>query len=240
MSNLIQFNNVCKSYPRESLGIKESLISIFKKKDIDHKPYPILKNITFSIKEGQSFGIVGENGSGKSTLLSLIFGTLKPDQGDITVNGSILPLLSLGSGFHPELTGKQNIFLYNSIQGVPLSKTKENYESICEFSELSIDTLDKPIRTYSSGMIARLGFSLFTALEGDIILIDEVLGVGDFNFQKKCQRFLEEFKQKNGTLVIVSHDANSLKEMCDHGLLLRDGQVEHCGCITDVLKLYGS
>ena len=239
MSSLIQFNGVYKSYPNESVGVKEALISIFKKKEnICHKLHSTLENITFSVEKGQSFGLVGHNGAGKSTLLSLIFGALRPDQGGITVNGSILPLLSLGSGFHPELTGKENIFLFNSIQGVSISETKEKYDSICAFSELGTDAINKPIRTYSSGMVARLGFSTVTALQGDIILIDEILGVGDHNFQKKCRRFLEEFKQNNGTLVIASQDDNSIKDLCDQGLALKNGRVECAGNIIDVMKFY--
>jgi len=239
MSNLIQFNSVYKSYPNESMGVKEALVSIYnREKKNYHETHPTLENITFSVEKGQSFGLVGHNGAGKSTLISLIFGTLRPDQGDIAVNGSILPLLSLGSGFHPELTGKENIFLFNSIQGVSISETKEKYDSICAFSELGADVINKPIRSYSSGMVARLGFSIVTALQGDIILIDEILGVGDHNFQKKCRRFLEEFKQNNGTLVIASHDDNSIKDLCDHGLVLKNGQVEYSGNITDVMKFY--
>ena len=202
MSNLIELNSIYKTYPDEPLGIKESLVSFYKKKEkAFHKPS--LDNISFSVQKGQSFGLVGHNGAGKSTLLALIFGALKPDKGSIEVRGKVIPLLTLGSGFHPELTGKENIFLFSSIQGISISETKEKYDSICEFSELG-DAINKPIRSYSSGMMARLGFSVATSLPGDIILIDEILGVGDFNFQKKCRRFLQEFRQNNGTFIFIN------------------------------------
>ena len=200
-----------------------------------HKPS--LENISFSIQKGQSFGLVGHNAAGKSTLLALIFGTLKPDKGSIDVRGKVIPLLSLGSGFHPELTGKENIFLFNSIQGISLSETQAKYDSICEFSELG-DAINKPIRCYSNGMMARLGFSVATSLPGDIILIDEILGVGDFNFQKKCRRFLSDFKQNGGTLIIASHDDNSIEDLCDFGLMLKDGKIDCSDNISELMKYY--
>lgn len=236
MNVVIECNNVWKRFGKPVSGIKEVLI---RKKAI-YSRYSrewALQDISFKVEQGKSFGIVGHNGTGKSTLLSLLLGTIVPDSGTIQVDGRVASLLELGAGFHPDLTGRENIFLYASIAGMRLGEIKKKLPSIIEFSELD-SAIDNPIRTYSSGMIARLGFSTIIHLPVDILLIDEVLAVGDSKFQEKCKHFLKQFKQNNGTLVIVSHDMNTLLDMCDEGICMNMGKLVCHAEMPTVIQAY--
>ena len=238
MSAVITCRGVSKGYSSgRSLGIKELLVGRHRRNRGGRFSREwALRDVSFSVEPGLAFGVIGSNGSGKSTLLGLLLGTLRPDTGSVSVAGRIASLLSLGAGFHPELTGRENVVLYASILGMRLRDIRARFDEIVEFSEL-LDAIDNPLRTYSSGMITRLGFSTITHVDADVLLIDEVLAVGDLDFQAKCRRYLEDFK-KRGTLVIVSHDLETLPHFCDEGLWLDRGLVAHSGRIENVIARY--
>jgi len=237
VSNIVSCQAVWKKYGKQARGIKDLLVGRHRTADTRYSREWALQDISFDVLEGASFGIVGHNGTGKSTLLSLLLGTIKPDKGDIQIKGKVASLLELGAGFHPELTGRENIFLYGSILGMRLSEIRQKLRSIIEFSELE-QAIDNPIRTYSNGMIARLGFSTIIHTTVDLLLIDEVLAVGDSRFKEKCKQYLLDFKARNGTLIIVSHELETLEEMCDSGMCLDIGKVVHKGNMKDVLDEY--
>ncbi|OGT08845.1 MAG: hypothetical protein A2X78_02995 [Gammaproteobacteria bacterium GWE2_37_16] len=236
--NAIECKNVYKAYSTyASLGVKNLLLGKKLKKSHSFLREWALENISFSIKQGTAFGIIGRNGSGKTTLLSLLLGVIRTQQGEVRVNGKIASLLELGAGFHPELTGRDNVFLYGSILGMRRRKIEEKYDSIVRFSELG-NALDSPIRTYSSGMIARLGFSTIIHYDADVLLIDEVLAVGDAHFQQKCFDYLKEYCKKGGTLVIVSHSMESVAKLCKYGICLDFGKTFCSGEMEDTIKKY--
>lgn len=238
MTPAINCTNLQKKYGRRVYGIKETLVGRHNDKNAnEHARRLALQNITFTVPKGCSFGILGHNGAGKSTLLSLLLGVIAPDQGKIQINGRIASLLALGSGFHPELTGRENIILYGVILGMSIKHMKQHISKIIDFAELQ-DMIDDPLRTYSDGMIARLGFATIIHIQADILLIDEVLAVGDNAFQDKCKHYLQNRRKKNGTLVIVSHDMHALKETCDAGICLQNGQIAYSGSIQDVITYY--
>lgn len=236
---MIQCNEVWKRYGKPARGIKELLIGRRKITESRYSREWALKGVDFEIQRGEAFGIVGHNGTGKSTLLSLLLGTMQPDKGNIQIHGRVASLLELGAGFHPDLTGRENIFLYGSILGMTLAEIRKNFDGIVAFSELE-GAIDNPIRTYSNGMIARLGFSTIIHTPVDVLLIDEVLAVGDSRFKAKCREFMHDFKARQGTLVIVSHELETLEEMCDTGMCMNLGQVVEKGEIADVIKHYSA
>lgn len=196
-----------------------------------------LKDISFKINKGESVGLIGENGSGKTTLLKLISGILHPSKGSITVRGEILPLLELGVGFHPELTGKENIFLYSSILGIPRKVIKTKMDEIIEFSELG-DFIEEKLKTYSAGMKLRLAFSIGIQCYHDIFLIDEILAVGDMNFQKKCLRKIRELQNEKRTFLFVSHDLRLINKVCNKVILLNEGRTKFIGDIIEAFCHY--
>jgi lipopolysaccharide transport system ATP-binding protein len=233
----IRCEGVSKSYSRTPvLGVKELLVGRHRRVGRFTRKQ-VLHDVSFKVARSRAFGIVGQNGSGKSTLLGLLLGVLRPDSGRIVVAGRVASLLALGSGFHPELTGRQNIFLYGSILGMSLREIRERFDEIVEFSELG-DAVDDPLRTYSSGMTARLGFSTVAHTSADILLIDEVLAVGDLQFQQKCHVKLTQFTREGGTLVIVSHDVNAVEHLCDQALWLHEGSVLASGNPRHVVASY--
>lgn len=238
MSNaIVECKHVWKQYGKPARGIKELLIGSRKRADSRYSRNWALQDVNFEVPVGAAFGIVGHNGTGKSTLLSLLLGTMRSDQGEIVVNGRMASLLELGAGFHPELSGRENIFLYGSILGMTMAEIRLRYEAIVAFSEME-GAIDNPIRTYSNGMITRLGFSIIIHTPADILLIDEVLAVGDSRFQTKCRQYLHEFKGNGGTLVIVSHDMESLSEICDIGICMELGKIIYRGAIDKVIENY--
>ena len=223
---VVECAHLWKQYGGRPRGIKDMLVGRRSPAaDTRYSRKWALQDVSFQVEKGTAFGVVGHNGSGKSTLLSLLLGVSKPNRGDLRVNGRIASLLELGAGFHPELTGRENIFLYGSILGMTRAEIRERFEDIVTFSELE-NAVESPIRTYSSGMITRLGFSTIIHVPCDLLLIDEVLAVGDGRFQGKCLEFLKDFKMRNGTLVIVSHDLATLETLCDRGMCLDMGQVK--------------
>jgi lipopolysaccharide transport system ATP-binding protein len=237
MSSIISCSGVWKRYGKPARGIKDILVGRNRKLESKYAREWALKDISFEVARGQAFGIVGHNGTGKSTLLSLLMGAIQPAQGEICVNGRTAALLELGAGFHPELTGRENIFLYGAILGMTLAEIRKSFDAIVAFSELET-AIDTPIRTYSNGMLARLGFSTIIHAPADILLVDEVLAVGDSRFNEKCRDFLHDFKARQGTLVIVSHDLTALEQMCDVGMCLDLGQVVSIGKMGAVLDDY--
>lgn len=198
-----------------------------------------LSGVSFALPRGRALGVIGPNGSGKTTLLSILLGTVSPDRGTLRIHSRVASLIELGAGFHPELSGRENVYLYGSILGMRIREIAERYQRIVEFSELG-DALEQPLRTYSAGMITRLGFSLMAHAPAEVFLIDEVLAVGDARFQEKCRRHLQEFKRGSGTLVIVSHDMDALEELCDEGIRLELGRIADAGPMKDVIARYRS
>jgi lipopolysaccharide transport system ATP-binding protein len=202
------------------------------------RPFWALRNITLAVQPGKTTGLVGVNGSGKSTLLKLMTGTLLPTTGTLKVEGRVAALLELGTGFHPEFTGRQNIWINGQFLGMTPQEIAQRQDSIIAFSELG-DFIDQPIRTYSSGMIVRLGFSIAAAVNPDVLIIDEALSVGDAHFSQKCLRRIREFKESGATILFVSHDPNAVTTLCDEAVLLHEGQILEVGKPRDVLERYG-
>ena len=193
-----------------------------------HKLYHVLRDISFAVPDGKSIGIIGDNGAGKSTLLKLLVGTLQPTSGSIQTHGQVAALLELGAGFHPEFTGRRNIYLNASLLGVPDDDIAELERGIIEFSELG-DFIDRPVKTYSSGMYVRLAFSIATMVRPDILVIDEALSVGDLAFQKKCVQRMNEFRQQNKTMAFCSHSMFHVQELCDIVIWIDKGEIKEMG-----------
>jgi len=196
-----------------------------------------LENVSFEVYKGEAFGIIGENGAGKSTLLSIIAGILEPSRGGVILKGRVASILELGTGFHPELTGVENVFLYGNLMGISYEEIKEKLEFIKSFSELG-DYIDKPIKTYSTGMIMRLAFATVLSLKPDIFIIDEALSVGDIYFQKKAFNKIREFKENGGTILFTSHSMYQVTNLCERALWLKDGKVVMIGNSLEVTQEY--
>ena len=238
MKNKIECVDVWKKYHKNNaMGIKEFILHGSRKNKNRFDREWALSEISFSVKAGEAFGIVGPNGTGKSTLLSLLLGTIIADQGQIRTEGRVASLLELGAGFHGDLTGRQNILLHGVILGMTKEEVKALTPDIIDFSEIQ-SAIDEPIRSYSSGMVARLGFSIIIHAASDILLIDEVLAVGDAKFQKKCIQHLNKFKEDGGTIVVVSHDMPELASICDTGFCLNMGKIARYGPIDEVIEYY--
>ena len=204
---------------------------------IKNSRYEVLTDVSFTINQGETFGIIGRNGAGKSTLLGLIAGVLKPSGGRVIVKGHASALLELGAGFHPELTGRENILLNGIILGLTKKEVLKKLDEIIEFSELG-EFIDQPIRVYSNGMLARLGFSVVACLDPVILLIDEILAVGDSAFQKKCINKMMGFKKDKVTMVFVSHSMPDIIKICDRVLWIESHIVKMLGDPEDVVKSY--
>lgn len=196
-----------------------------------------LKNINLTINPGESVALIGINGSGKSTLLKLIAGVMYPTTGSISVQGSIAPLIELGAGFDQELTARENIYLNGAVLGYDRKFMDDHFQQIVEFAELW-DFLDVPIKNYSSGMVARLGFSIATEVKANILVCDEILSVGDFQFQKKCQKRISEMLEGGTTLLFVSHSVDQVKELCSRSIWLDKGEILLDGKTEDVCNAY--
>ena len=235
----IYMENVSVRYrvPQEQIGsFREFLIRLLQRK-IRFRSFLALDNINLKIKKGETFGLIGDNGAGKSTLLKVIAKVLHPTCGRIIAKGRVAPLLELGAGFHPELTGRENIFLNGAILGFNRKELEKIYPQIIEFSELG-DFIDAPIRTYSSGMYARLGFSVATAYEPEILIVDEILGVGDESFQQKCADRIAQFRKNGTSILMVSHSMAKIEEMCQRAVWLDHGKIKIIGKPKDVINAY--
>ncbi|THF32787.1 ABC transporter ATP-binding protein [Pseudomonas atacamensis] len=201
-----------------------------------YRDFLALKNVSFEVLKGQSVGVIGRNGAGKSTLLQLLTGTLTPTSGSVKINGKVAAVLELGSGFNPEFSGRENIYLYASLFELKKTCIEERFQKIVDFSELG-DFIDQPVKAYSSGMQARLAFSVIAHVDADILIIDEALSVGDAFFAQKCMRFLRQF-QERGTILFVSHDLAAVTAFCDHAIWLEGGVVRDAGSAKDVCEKY--
>ncbi|WP_124338849.1 ABC transporter ATP-binding protein [Pseudomonas chlororaphis] len=201
-----------------------------------YRDFLALRDVNFEVLKGQSVGVIGRNGAGKSTLLQLLTGTLTPTKGSVKINGKVAAVLELGSGFNPEFSGRENIYLYASLFELKKSCIEERFQKIVDFSELG-DFIDQPVKAYSSGMQARLAFSVIAHVDADILIIDEALSVGDAFFAQKCMRFLRQF-QERGTILFVSHDLAAVTAFCDHAIWLEGGMVRDAGSAKDVCEKY--
>ncbi|MGE8066783.1 ABC transporter ATP-binding protein [Pseudomonas sp. NPDC089569] len=201
-----------------------------------YRDFLALKDVNFEVLKGQSVGVIGRNGAGKSTLLQLLTGTLTPTRGSVKINGKVAAVLELGSGFNPEFSGRENIYLYASLFELKKSCIEERFQKIVDFSELG-DFIDQPVKAYSSGMQARLAFSVIAHVDADILIIDEALSVGDAFFAQKCMRFLRQF-QERGTILFVSHDLAAVTAFCDQAIWLEGGVVRDAGTAKDVCEKY--
>ncbi|MEM7530763.1 MAG: Wzt carbohydrate-binding domain-containing protein [Chloroflexota bacterium] len=253
---LIQLNKVSKrfkSHKQSSRSFQELFVNLFQGPNASIAKHPesseehldaasnsffwSLHNVSFDVYAGDSIGLIGPNGSGKSTLLKLISGIIEPTEGEIAVNGRIASLLELGAGFHPDLTGRENIYLNGSIYGLTRQQINRRMKRIIRFSELE-DFIDVPVKHYSSGMYVRLGFSVAIQTSPDILLVDEVLAVGDATFQHKCMSAIQAFRANGGTLLLVSHDLGAIQSLCNQALWFDHGEVQEMGHPTDVVMSY--
>ena len=201
------------------------------------KNFYALKNISFTVARGESLGIIGRNGSGKSTLLQIIAGTLMPTEGDVVVNGSVAALLELGSGFNPEFTGRENVYMNTAIRGMSREETDAKFEEIADFADIG-DFIDQPTKTYSSGMMMRLAFAVSTTVDAQALLIDEALAVGDIFFRQKCYQRLERLRERGTSILLVSHAMTEVEQFCQNALLLDQGLVAFQGSATEAVKRY--
>ena len=217
-------------------NLKEYAIK-FVKHQIRYEDFWAVKNVSFQVRRGESLALIGINGAGKSTLLRMIAGILEPTHGYIETKGNMVPLLKLGAGFDMDATGKENIFLNGAMLGFSRKEMMEKYDSIVEFSELQ-KFMNVPIKNFSQGMLSRLGFSIAVDVHPDILLVDEILGVGDVPFQKKCSRKIHELKDNGATFIVVSHSMSSIKDLCNKAIWLKEGGMFMQGTTDDVVAAY--
>ncbi len=219
-------------------NLKEYVIKLLKR-ELMFQEFFALRDVSLRVKAGEAWGIIGTNGSGKSTLLKLICGILKPYEGSVEIGGSIAPLIELGAGFDGELTARENVLLNGTLMGYSEEFMKEHFEEIIDFADLW-DFLDMPIKNYSSGMQARLGFAVATMVQPDILICDEVLAVGDYKFQEKCEERMKHMLETGTTLLYVSHQKSSVEKLCDHALWIEKGHTVMSGEAKEVCRAYMS
>ena len=217
-------------------NLKEYFVKLIKR-ELLFQEFLAVKDVSFQVRAGESWGLIGTNGSGKSTMLKAISGILRPHKGSITVNGSVAPLIELGAGFDPELTARENIFLNGCVLGHTEKFMQEHFGEIVEFAELH-EFLDSPIKNYSSGMKARLGFSVATMVRPEILIIDEILAVGDYKFRRKCEQRMNEMLSGGTTLLYVSHNLDEVRRLCDHAIWLDKGVPRMQGDVNTVCDAY--
>lgn len=237
-NNAIEVRNLYKKFKVQydrPMTLKDRVVGIFKRSGVEY--HEVLKNINIDIKKGETVALIGTNGSGKSTLLKLMTKILYPNQGTLEVNGKLTSLLELGAGFHPDFTGRENIYFNAAIFGLSKEEIENRIDDIIEFSELQ-EFIDNPVRTYSSGMYMRLAFSIAINVDAEILLIDEILAVGDQHFQDKCFNKLKELRDSNKTIVIVSHSLGSVKELCTRAIWLYNGEFRLDGDPAFVIHEY--
>lgn len=234
---IITCEDVCKTFHRHSgqVLLRQHLAYLFGRNSATD--FHALKGISFDVVEGEGLAVIGSNGAGKSTLLSIVAGLAKPDRGKVQVTGRIAALLELGSGFHPDLTGTENVYLNAALLGFTEKQTKEMFGTIVDFAAIG-DFIDEPLRTYSSGMWLRLAFSVAVNVDPEILIVDEVLAVGDLDFQVKCYDRIRGFRNAGKTFVCVSHSKPVLMELCDQAIWLDHGEMMMNGPIADVFEAY--
>lgn len=218
--------------------LKEFAVKLVKGK-LFYNEFIALNDVSLTIEKGDVFGLIGFNGAGKSTLLKIIAGVLKPSSGKVEVNGSIAPLIEVGAGFDPELTAKENIFLNGAILGHSREFLEEHFDSIIDFAELR-DFVNVPVKNFSSGMYARLGFAIATEVRPDIMIVDEVLSVGDYRFQKKCEERIGQMIESGTTFILVSHDIGMMERLCSKVLWLEQGKVRNIGNTEKIMQAYSA
>lgn len=240
MSNIIvDINQVSMMFNRSTEKVdnfKEYVVRLLTHKLL-FEEFWALKDINWQIKKGESWGIVGLNGSGKSTLLKLIAQVMKPTKGSVSIYGSVAPLIELGAGFDPDLTARENIYLNGTVLGYSRAEIDKQFEDILDFAELW-DFVDSPLKNYSSGMVARLGFAIATVKTPDILIVDEILGVGDYKFQEKCHRRMDEIIASGATVLFVSHSIQDILNLCDNAIWLEKGHLVMRGSAEEVCKKY--
>ena len=235
---IVEFNNVSKIYYRH--GGRMLLRNRVQQLISGQKPesFSALKNVSFKLRRGESMAVIGPNGAGKSTLLGLVAGLSRPDKGAVSVNGRIAALLELGSGFHPDLTGAENVTLNASLLGLTRKRTAELFDEIVDFSGIGQEFINEPLRTYSTGMMMRLAFSVAINVDPDVLLVDEVLAVGDSAFQEKCFQKVHAFRNSGRSLLCVSHASGMVQELCDQAIWLDHGELVMSGAIAEVMEAY--
>src|SRR5580658_989640 len=234
--SVIEFHNVSKSYYLHAgqMLLRNHLTQFFRRERLER--FFALKHVSFTLERGESLAVIGSNGAGKSTLLGLVAGLSKPDEGGVRVDGQVTALLELGSGFHPDLTGRENVRLNAALLGLSRKQTDAAFEQIVEFSGIR-EFIDEPLRTYSTGMMMRLAFSVAINRDPEVLLIDEILAVGDAAFQAKCIEKIHEFRKAGKTLLCVSH-TTMIGELCDRAIWLDHGELILSGAVGDVLGAY--
>jgi ABC-type polysaccharide/polyol phosphate transport system ATPase subunit len=224
--------------PTEQVStLKEYVIRMLQGRRIEYRAFWALNGLDLEVRRGESLGIIGRNGAGKSTLLKVVARVLRPTKGRVWVNGNVAPLIELGAGFHPELTGRENVFLNGALLGFSQEQMKERFNRIVEFAELG-PFMDAALRSYSSGMVMRLGFAVASEVDPDILITDEVLAVGDESFQEKCLARMAEFRAKGTTILFVSHALNTVRAICDRAVWIEQGQLRHSGVVEEVIDAY--
>ena len=220
------------------MSLKEFVTTALRGK-LRYQEFTALEHVSFTVKKGETLGLIGRNGAGKSTMLKVISGILKPTEGNVTCHGNVVPMLELGSGFDMDLTGKENIFLNGAILGYSEEFLKAKYDEIVEFSELG-QFIEVPIRNYSSGMLARLAFSIATVVQPEILIVDEILSVGDAQFQEKSKRRMMELMGGGTTVLFVSHSIEQIREMCSKAIWLEKGKIRVVGDAKELCDAYGA
>lgn len=236
---MIEVQNVTMRFHMNSdriLSLKEFVTTALRGK-LKYDTFTALEQVSFQVKRGETLGLIGRNGAGKSTMLKIISGILKPTEGEVHCYGNVVPMLELGSGFDFDLTGRENIFLNGAILGYSREFLESKYEEILAFSELG-EFIHSPIRNYSSGMLARLAFSIATVVRPEILIVDEILSVGDADFQAKSRRRMTELMSGGATVLFVSHDLSQIREMCNRVIWLEHGRVKLCGEADEVCSAY--
>lgn len=236
----LKVDHVSKNFqlPHEkNRSIKSAFVGLFKTKDRTVETQHALRDVSFEVKKGEFFGIVGRNGSGKSTLLKMLAGIYQPTKGSVTAHGKLVPFIELGVGFNPELTGRENVYLNGALLGFSKQEIDAQYKDIVRFAELE-DFMDQKLKNYSSGMQVRLAFSVATTAKAEILLIDEVLAVGDADFQRKCFDYFKELKKGDTTVVFVSHDMGAVKEYCDRAILIDNSKLVASGNPDNIARDY--
>lgn len=237
---MIELDNVSLKYTldKESIvSLKEYVIKFLKKK-LYYEDFWAAKNINLKIEKGEVVGIIGYNGAGKSTLLKIISQIVEPTEGKVTVKGKIAPLIELGAGFDFELTARENVFLNGLILGYSKSFIKKNFDKIIDFAEIENEFLDVPLKKFSSGMIARLGFAISTVIKPDILIVDEILSVGDFKFQEKSLNKIKEMMENDTTVIMVSHSIEQIEKMCTKVVWLENGSIKKIGNSKEICEEY--
>lgn len=244
---MLEFDHVWKKFKKGELShdsLRDLIPHMGKKlffkdteKQLEEREFWAIKDVSFHVKKGEALGIIGPNGAGKSTILKLLSNILKPNQGKIRVHGRLSALIEIGAGFHPDLTGKENIFLNGAILGMGKDEIRRKLYDIIEFSGLN-EFIDTPVKRYSSGMYARLGFSVAAHVDPEILLVDEVLSVGDFTFQHKCIKKMNDIVNSGTTIIFISHNIPSVIQLCPNAILLNKGEIERYGNSSDICRYY--